>query len=346
LTKVAIINDTHFGVRNDSSTFLDYFLSFFENQFFPYITNANIDMVLHLGDFLDRRKYVNFNTLNKVRSRFIEPMSDMGIEFNMIIGNHDTYYRNTNEINSAKELFSNYKHFNVYEKPTTIELDNFCLGMIPWICPENKDEVYSYLTSCNCPIICGHFELTGYEVMRGISFKGGMDDSVLKRFEKVLSGHFHNKSVQSNVEYLGSQYQMTFADLDEKKGFHILDTNTREIEFIENTDKMFYSINTEDIPDDYDYSVLKDKYVKVIVPTGSVKSNNSKILSIVEESSPQDLNIIEEFFVSDDSTEVVDLRKDTITIINEEIDDLTDNVDKDFLKKTIKDIYLEILNDE
>jgi hypothetical protein len=173
-----------------------------------------------------------------------------------------------------------------------------------------------------------------------------MDDSVLKRFEKVLSGHFHNKSVQSNVEYLGSQYQMTFADLDEKKGFHILDTNTREIEFIENTDKMFYSINTEDIPDDYDYSVLKDKYVKVIVPTGSVKSNNSKILSIVEESSPQDLNIIEEFFVSDDSTEVVDLRKDTITIINEEIDDLTDNVDKDFLKKTIKDIYLEILNDE
>ena len=58
------------------------------------------------------------------------------------------------------------------------------------------------------------------------------------------------------------------------------------------------------------------------------------------------MNIIEEFFVSDDSTEVVDLRKDTITIINEEIDDLTDNVDKDFLKKTIKDIYLEILNDE
>jgi len=78
--KVAIINDTHFGARNDSPVFLDHFISFFENQFFPYLKDNNIDTVIHLGDFFDRRKFINFNTLNKTRSKVMERFETEGID--------------------------------------------------------------------------------------------------------------------------------------------------------------------------------------------------------------------------------------------------------------------------
>jgi len=230
--KIAILNDTHFGARNDSSVFLDYFLSFFENQFFPYLENHDIKNILHLGDFMDRRKYVNFNTLSILKDRFFNTLRDYN--FHMVLGNHDTFYRNTNKINSASELFGFYDFFNLYENPTTLCFDGLKIGMVPWICSENKDKVLDYIRTCDAPILCGHFELSGYEVLRGMNFFGGMDDGFLSRFEKVLSGHFHIKSNRKNVHYLGTQYQMTFADLDDIKGFHVIDTETRELEFIEN----------------------------------------------------------------------------------------------------------------
>ena len=341
------MNDTHFGARNDSSLFLDYFLTFFEKHFFPYLKENNIKTVLHLGDFLDRRKYVNFNTLSQIRSRFIEPLCDMGIEFHMILGNHDTYYRNTNTINSAKELFLNYDCFTLYEEPYIFDAGEFCIGLVPWICSENEDKVMKFLSTCSCPIVCGHFELKGYEVSRGILFNDGMEDNFLKRFEQVISGHFHNKSSKNNIHYLGTQYEIFFSDLEESKGFHILDTKTRELEFIKNEDKMFYLINIDEIDqDNYNFSKLKNKYVKVIVPVESDKKKSDFILTEVEKNQPYDLNIIEEFFVSEEVSDAVDLAKDTITIINEEIDDLEGDFDKASLKKIIKEIYLETLNNE
>ena len=36
--KVAILNDTHCGVRNSSDIFLDYQARFYEETFFPYLT--------------------------------------------------------------------------------------------------------------------------------------------------------------------------------------------------------------------------------------------------------------------------------------------------------------------
>ena len=98
--KIAFICDTHFGARNDSPFFLDNALSFFEKQFFPYLRDNNITNVIHLGDFFDRRKYVNFNTLSVVRKRFVDKVVNDKLNLHITIGNHDTYFRNTNDLNS------------------------------------------------------------------------------------------------------------------------------------------------------------------------------------------------------------------------------------------------------
>jgi len=123
--KIAILNDTHWGARSDSQIFLEYFTDFFREQFFPYLKENNIDTVLHLGDLMDRRKFVNFNTLNTVRSEFMEPLLREGITVHCILGNHDTFYKNTNNLNSVNELFGNrYSNFFIYQQPIDLEFDS------------------------------------------------------------------------------------------------------------------------------------------------------------------------------------------------------------------------------
>ena len=70
--KIALINDTHFGCRNDNPNYHEYIYRFWEEQFFPYIKEHNIDTIIHLGDVLDRRKYVNFKTLQDFNKKIVE----------------------------------------------------------------------------------------------------------------------------------------------------------------------------------------------------------------------------------------------------------------------------------
>tara|TARA_R100001509_G_scaffold148320_1_gene106060 strand:- start:26149 stop:27204 length:1056 start_codon:yes stop_codon:yes gene_type:complete len=347
--KIALINDTHFGARNDSSIFLNYFLEFFEEQFFPYCIENNIDQVLHLGDLMDRRKFVNFNTLHEVRTRFFNKFKENRINLHCTIGNHDTFYRNTNEINSLKELFDDKnEYFHLYENPTSVHFDSLCVGLIPWINNTNRQECEDFLKTCACPIVGGHFELNGYQVMRGVNFRHGMSDKLLQRFETVLSGHFHSKSTKNNVYYLGTQYQITFSDLNDNKGFHVLDTETRELQFIENKRRKFYHIEYDDTDpkslSDIDYSFYKDCYVKVIVKNKNKRKIFDSFLDTLYKNKVIDITVVEDMSDFLIEEETIDMAKDTLTIINDEIDSDVDIEEKGKIKEIIRDLYMEGLS--
>ena len=177
--KIAIITDTHFGARNDSQLFLDHFGDFFTGLFFPTLRRYDINTVIHVGDLLDRRKYINFNTLSSVRENFMEPLKKMDITIHCIIGNHDTYYKNTNDLNSVKELFADkYDNFILYEKPETVNFDGFDIALLPWINKENHDKSLDFINSTTAQWLIGHLELDGYEVFRGIKYEGGLDPKI------------------------------------------------------------------------------------------------------------------------------------------------------------------------
>ena len=72
--KLAIINDTHHGVRNGSDIFLDYSARFYENTFFPYLLEHGIKKIIHLGDYFEHRKYVNFKVLKHNHKTFISKL--------------------------------------------------------------------------------------------------------------------------------------------------------------------------------------------------------------------------------------------------------------------------------
>ena len=340
--KIALLSDTHWGARGDSQLFLDYFTEFFQDTFFPYLDENNIKTVLHAGDLMDRRKFVNFNVLNHVREHFIQPLKDRDIELHCILGNHDVYYRNTNKINSMRELF--YSDFHIYEKPTTLEFDGLRIAMLPWVNKENTEEFIKYIQNVNAPILMGHLELDGYEVLRGVKHRGGMSPDMFKRFEKVLSGHFHCKQSQGNIHYLGTQYEITFSDHGEPKGFYVLDTETREIEYVENTNRMFHKLKYSD-DDTYTeafYNQYTNKYVKVFVSSKKNPVKFDKFLENLYNSQVANLTIVEEDDLVQEKVDI-DMKKDTLTLIQDEVDMLECEGDKEKIKKMIRDLYMESL---
>ena len=66
--KIALLNDTHFGARNDSLIFDDYFYKFYDN-IFSYLKEHNIKTLIHLGDIVDRRKFINFRIAHNFRNK-------------------------------------------------------------------------------------------------------------------------------------------------------------------------------------------------------------------------------------------------------------------------------------
>jgi len=352
--KIALIADTHFGARNDSQLFLDSFTSFFEETFFPVLKKYDIDTVIHAGDLLDRRKYINFNTLSKVRTKFMKPLKDMGIEVHCILGNHDTYYKNTNDLNSIKELFAErYDNFKLYEEPVTLNFDGMDIALLPWINNENHKESMDFINSTSAQWLVGHLELDGYEVLRGIKYDGGMSPKNFSRFEQVLSGHFHCKQEKGNIIYLGAPYQITFSDVNEPKGFWILDTDTRELEFIKNERILFHSLTYDDAKFDYskfisqNHSKYRDSYVKIYVINKEKPYILDRVIDSLYNSGVYDLSIVEDIDntinIGTDTNQKADITKSTLELIYEEVDDIQDIKDSETVKHLIKELYMESL---
>jgi len=352
--KVAIISDTHFGARSDNQVFIDHFIRFFDEVFFPYLVENNIDTVLHLGDLMDRRKFVNFNTLNNFRTRVMDKFEELGIKFYCLIGNHDVYYRNTNGVNSLKELFSNrYENFTVIEDPITLQFDGTKIDMIPWINKENHDDIMKFIKKSKSSICCGHFELDGYQVLRGVNFEGGMSDKVLSRYEMVLSGHFHNRQEKNNVRYVGTPYQITFSDLAERKGFHVLDTANRSIEFIVNPNDIFLRFDYDDVNNGpmiesfvrEEHKQLTNKYIRMYVKNKKNPYLFDQTIDRLYADGVISITIVEESTIDQiKDDDVVDLAQDTLSLINNEIDNL-DHVDnKGKLKNIVRELYFEALS--
>ena len=236
--KIAIITDTHFGARNDNLNFNEYFYKFYDDIFFPTLKEQGISTCVHMGDVVDRRKYISYRIANDFRERFVNRFKEMDIDLHIIIGNHDTYYKNTSEVNSMQELVGS-DNFKIYTGPEVVNFDGMPILFVPWINPSNYEASIDALETANADIAMGHLEVNGFEMHRGQMAEGSWDKHSFRRFETVFSGHFHHKSDDGHIYYLGTPYQIYWNDWDDPKGFHIFDTGTRELERIINTYKLF-----------------------------------------------------------------------------------------------------------
>lgn len=350
--KVAIITDTHCGAGNDNQSLNEFFLRFYEEVFFPYLKEHNIKNVLHLGDTFDRRKYINFSTLHSWQNRVFKPMNDMCDRVDLLIGNHDTYYKNTNKVNSVQELLSIYDKFNVYVEPSEVTLGERKFMYVPWICEDNAQRTLEMINKSDAHVCAGHLELIGFEMYAGhINADKGLRSELFDKFFMTMSGHFHQKSSRGNIHYLGAPYAMMWGDWGSLKGFHVLDTETLELTFVENHIQMFHKIYYNDTNETFDTLMSKDhsniagKFVKLIVQ----KKNNpywfDQLVESLQKHNPADLSVIESAFEEGISDDVdIDQAKDTLTILKECVESLEINEHKNALNDLLRELYLEALN--
>ena len=348
--KVAILNDTHCGVRNSSDIFLNYQERFYSEIFFPYLKEHNIKNILHLGDYYEHRKFVNFKALNQNRKVFLEPLRDNDITMDIIPGNHDVFYKNTNELCSLKELLGYFtSNVNIIMKPTVLDYDGLGVAVVPWINNANYKEYTDFIANCKAPMLGAHLELLGFDMYKGMPNPHGMTADLFKRFETVMSGHFHTKSSKGNVHYLGSQMEFTWSDVDDPKFFHILDTETRELTPVRNPITMFEKIvyNDEKICyNSIDVEQYRHKFIKVLVVNKTDLYQFDKFIDRLQNVETYELKIaenFEEFLGESVDDEKVNL-EDTKDLLDTYVDAVETDLDKDNIKLKLRELYTEAQN--
>ena len=336
--KVAIITDTHYGAKKGSKHLHDYFETFYKNVFFPALEENNVEAVIHMGDAFDSRKSIDYQSLEWAKRVVFDPLKKY--EVHMIIGNHDTYYKNTNSVNSPGLLLQTYSNIKTYSDPTEVNIGGLKILFLPWINQENEAKTLKIIEKTTSKCAMGHLELQGFRVNRQLIMEHGLESKLFEKFERVYSGHYHTRSNNGKVFYLGNPYEMYWTDVNDTRGFHIFDTETLEHTPINNPYKLFYNIYYEDTPYQlFDTTEYENKIVKVIVRKKSKQKDFEKFIDKLYTAGIQDLKIVENFDIQENEDFEIDEEENTMSILNRYIDEAEFEFDKNIIKGIFQDLY-------
>ena len=344
--KIALLTDTHYGARKGSKIFHDYFQKFYDNIFFPTLEKRKIKHAIHLGDSFDNRKNIDFWALNWAKEHVYDNFKKLNVEVHTIVGNHDVYYKNTNEVNAVDSLLESYDNINRYSNPTEIDIDGFKTLLLPWICQDNYQESIKAIENTKCKSAFGHLELNGFQLFPGMiqtNAHMNMDVSAFQKLDVVFSGHYHTRSNDGKIFYLGNPYQMYWNDCNDKRGFHIFDTETYHLEYVDNPYTIFEKVYYEDTNAKlFDARYLKDKIVKIIVRKKSNQYEFERYVDKIDKSGCLDIKIIENFMIDDEDVDFSQNEyENTLSLLNKYIEDSEFDLDKDVVKNIMKEVYME-----
>ena len=338
--KVAIITDTHYGARKGSKHLHDYFEMFYRDVFFPSLEEHKIDTVIHMGDIFDSRKAIDLQSLEWAKRVVLDPLKKYKVY--LTIGNHDCYYKNTNHVNSPELLLKDYPNIKTYSKASEISLDKLKILLLPWINSENFEETENLIKKTKAKVAMGHLEVNGFKATRGHMMESGMDVKIFSKFEKVYSGHFHTRSDDGQIFYLGNPYEMFWNDVNDPRGFHLFDTKTLEHTPINNPYKLFYNIYYEDTNYKlFNVTEYENKIVKVIVRKKSKSKDFEKFIDKLYSIGVQDLKIIENFDIHESEDFEIEEEENTLSILSRYIEESEIELDKNIVKGIFKDLYRE-----
>ena len=337
--KIAIISDLHFGKKKNSEIMLESQSKFFYNQLFPYLRTNDIKDIIVLGDIFDSRDLINVKIMNEVYKLFTNDF-----QFHVIVGNHDLYHTNSNDITSLKFL---HKFSNVLLYSDIIEI-NFWgkkILFVPWIIDDI--EFSKSIDSYSSDYVMCHADINGfYMTKEKVSDNQSLSPSSFDNFSKIFSGHFH--SYQSKlfnntlITYIGSPYQLNRGDIGDKRGFIILDTNSNTFEFIENN-KSSKFIKLE-YPTEIIESELENNFVDIIVDEKLLGDDVNKYLDKINKIKLADechIIVRKDESYLDDTIQLNIESKSIQEILNDYVD-IQDTVED---KKSVITILEQLYND-
>ena len=342
MSKVAIITDTHFGSRKGSKLFHDYFEKFYNDIFFPNLDEHGIDTVIHMGDAFDSRKGIDFKALDWAKRVVFEPLKQRGITMHLMVGNHDAYYKNTNSINAVELLLQEYDNVITYSKAQEVEIGGLGVLFIPWINDENSEDTFKLIKNSNLQCAMGHLELSGFRAHRGCIMENGIDSQLFENYKVVFSGHYHTRSSDGKIFYLGNPYEMFWNDVNDTRGFHFFDTETLEHTPIDNPYQLFHNLYYEDTDHQmFDVTPYENKIVKVIVKKKSDSKKFEKYIDKLYSVGVADLKIVENFQLTESEDFEVEESEDTLSILDRYIGESETDLNKERIQNVMRSIYQE-----
>ena len=339
--KILLITDQHFGVRNDNVYFIEHYKKFYGNVVIPFIEKLGIKEIINLGDTFDKRRSINYMSLDEAKKMWFDPITDLGCHMTSLVGNHDIYYKNTLRINAPTELLGEYENFDTVDKPTTLNYDGLDILMLPWICEENYDKTLRIITESEAPVCMGHLELNGFEAHPGHVMQTGTDMYVFQKFKKVFSGHYHTKSNMDNCYYLGNPYQLYWSDYGARRGFHVFDTETLRTTFYRNPYNTFHKLYYNNKLVAPSEGELEGTFVKLIVEDKGDYAKFDYNVRKLQEIGLADLKIVEDLSVNLEEGDTTVETEDTLTLLDNYIDEIEVKVNKDNVKSVMRSLYME-----
>lgn len=226
-SRIAVISDLHLGIHTNSSFWHSIAVEW-AKWFREELISHQITDIIFCGDWHHNRSEISVNTL-QVSADILDILKD----FNLITiaGNHDMYFKHRADVNSLS-IFKNRKNITIIDnKPISFKQFNRTLTLCPW--NTNINEIPE------SDIIFGHFEIESFSMNPyKICEEGIKVKDLLLKSSLILSGHFHTRHSKQYgngvITYVGNPFQMDFSDINNEKGYHIIDLETLECSFIKN----------------------------------------------------------------------------------------------------------------
>ncbi len=345
--KLAILGDSHFQVRGGDLDFLEFQLKWHERMF-AEMQKQGITTCVQVGDFMDNRKVLDVRVGQYLTKRFLPLLEKYDIRFFTLLGNHNLFYRESVQIHNLWFL-EHHSRFNVINSPQTM-FGNIL--MLPWICKENQEACMQAVSNGTEQICIGHLELTDFPMYKGVMATTGLDPLAFKRFELVVSGHYHTVSKIGNIHYTGSPYHLTWADYpdDTERGWFVLDTEKKEMDMQHNTQNdSLFAIHEYDPAMKYEPALLQHlagKIVRFIVSDRGDTKKYNKFLASIKEVKMIEYKIVDETIIDiKQTTATIDtslLIANTLTAITDyagSLAETVDGADVNMTKEIARDLY-------
>ncbi len=344
MSNMLIIGDLHFGIKANSQDYLDFQIKWFKDELYKTIKDNDVKYIVFLGDINDSRLSLSPLVMNYERDLFIDLKNTFpNVEYHVILGNHDLYYKNTREVHSLN--FLKDIGYIVHEDFTSLTIENRKMFFVPWILKEEMDDFKLMLAENKYDCLFGHLEINGFTMVKGVVDKDGWSHSIFSNCDKVFSGHYHLRSKKGNIQYVGTPFEISQNDSGNVKGIDLLNLETMETKFIKtkNTPKHL-SFNSYTYPiDKINKKLINNNILKISL--GNSLSESDKVEYIEKVNSMKPLRVIfedesdSELVVND--KQIQESLKNTEEFLNEYINliDIDSSIDKDDVINDFKEYY-------
>jgi len=339
--KIGIFSDLHVGVESDSKVRINETKKCIEWIVRKFKENE-VDWIVFCGDLFNARYSINVNTLNVG----IEIVQDLAFNFEKVIlieGNHDTYYKNSNSVNSISFLANLSENENIIvvdEHPKFAKIGMRTYGFYPWgFTPESISSIEDFIKP---DFGFGHFELNGIELVGQVSSGSKFDlADMFVLGDELFSGHYHKNGVYretksgKTLRMIGASLQLNWGDYHQDKKIGILE-NGKYSEIVNDVnarfEKVFYSgFKCKKYTVESLKSLCKKNFIKFVIDMPYQFDEILKCNELIKKLGPYSLEF--DYLIS--STGVIEEQADM------EIDSCKAKTNKDYLIEYIESIFEE-----